>query len=325
MQYTFINDLFTTEEEMRDYLSHNFPYNLPLIKERLDAKLKDDPDYEVFVPFYYRKYDRYLKDDTSIKVINPPYLFISNKGRIISNNAGKGFKEIPTQVHPYGYINAFIGHGKKVHTISVHRAVACNFIPVKEKHLGKGLHPKDLEVNHMNGVKLDFSISNLEWSTTEENKTHAKDNKLYPSAETHKDTKPVKGEVIRGKHIGYSFIVLGAKELEAYGFDQGAVSHAIKGDLKSHYNCKWAFATKEDRTALPREIPNDILNDIKGVSPFVLFKYIGTCLKTGVKIEAVGYEGLKELGFNPNAVRNNIAGLTKSSKGYSWIKEDINY
>lgn len=65
---------------------------------------------------------------------------------------------------PNGYkiISLSKAHVKKYH--SVHRIVALTFIP----------NPKSKsQVNHINGVKTDNSVVNLEWSTSSENQLHA--------------------------------------------------------------------------------------------------------------------------------------------------------
>jgi hypothetical protein len=63
-----------------------------------------------------------------------------------------------------GYCRVSLHNTKKAKTHSVHRLVALAFIPNPE---GKP------QVNHINGIKSDNSISNLEWVTNAENQKHA--------------------------------------------------------------------------------------------------------------------------------------------------------
>jgi hypothetical protein len=96
---------------------------------------------------------------------------IGNDGSVICVNfqrTGKP-KTLKVRINEYGYpfVQLWIdGVSKKV---VVHRLVALHFIP---NPLNKP------EVNHINGIKLDFSISNLEWCTRKENHYHAQVNGL---------------------------------------------------------------------------------------------------------------------------------------------------
>jgi hypothetical protein len=51
--------------------------------------------------------------------------------------------------------------------------------------------------------------------------------------------------------------------------------------------------------------------------------YIGTCIKTGKEIRAIGAKGLKELGFSPGMVSECCSGKRDTAKGYRWRREKI--
>lgn len=71
------------------------------------------------------------------------------------------------KVKMYRHVTLTDGSSQKNHY--VHRLVACAFLqPVDGKNL----------VNHIDGVKTNNSVSNLEWVTDAENKIHAKENCL---------------------------------------------------------------------------------------------------------------------------------------------------
>ncbi|MFV0976959.1 NUMOD4 motif-containing HNH endonuclease [Bacillus paranthracis] len=68
-----------------------------------------------------------------------------------------------------GYCIVSLNAVDKRHTLTVHRLVANAFIP--------NLDNKP-QVNHINGIKTDNRICNLEWLTNEENMKHAINNGL---------------------------------------------------------------------------------------------------------------------------------------------------
>lgn len=87
-----------------------------------------------------------------------PLYSVSNKGRIMKNSTRKIMK--PSS-KPSGYmqINLFTGDGRRKKEY-VHRLVALTFIP-NEKHLP--------QVNHIDGVRDNNIVENLEWVTPLEN------------------------------------------------------------------------------------------------------------------------------------------------------------
>lgn len=99
---------------------------------------------------------------------------VSNLGRVKSlsrivkyqeNHSGLRKERILKQnITKSGYVHVVICINKLKKTVKIHRLVALAFIKnIENKHL----------VNHINGIKYDNKVENLEWVTSSENIIHA--------------------------------------------------------------------------------------------------------------------------------------------------------
>lgn len=105
---------------------------------------------------------------------------ISNLGRVKSlerkikrrNDRIQTVKEriLKLNLNKEGYHTVKLHKKGKGKTYLVHRLVANTFITNPDNKL---------EVNHINGVKNDNNVNNLEWNTRKENMRHAVDNRLH--------------------------------------------------------------------------------------------------------------------------------------------------
>ena len=94
--------------------------------------------------------------------------YITDDGKVWSERTQKF---LSFQYDKNGYVKVQMrSTDNKSHRYSVHRLVLENFKPVE--NMG------NLQVNHIDGDKKNNNLTNLEWTTSEENIRHAIDNNL---------------------------------------------------------------------------------------------------------------------------------------------------
>lgn len=86
---------------------------------------------------------------------------VSNLGNVRSNYTNKLLKPI---LHSTGYSIVNLCNNKKRKTIRLHKLVATLFI---ENNFNKDC------INHINGIRTDNRVENLEWVSQRENVTHS--------------------------------------------------------------------------------------------------------------------------------------------------------
>lgn len=90
-----------------------------------------------------------------------PNYEISSYGNIRNISTKRFLKKY---ISSCGYLTLELRNSTHIKKLSVHRLLALTFIP----------NPENKKcVNHINGIKLDNSLGNLEWATYLENNIHA--------------------------------------------------------------------------------------------------------------------------------------------------------
>lgn len=144
-----------TNKEMANY----FNVDINVIRRKLqELNLRR---YKKFIP---------LDDEISIHMNREiGNYMITNHGNIYNNTDNH---LIAPQLKR-GYLSVGLTDNKITKWRLVHRLLALYFIPNNT-----GLDFDDLQVNHIDGNKLNNSLSNLEWVTPSENQIHAYENNL---------------------------------------------------------------------------------------------------------------------------------------------------
>ena len=168
-----------------------------------------------------------------------PYM-VSNMGNVVSlarivrcgpNNGCR--KTEQKKVKPYvckqtGYLQLSL-HRKKY---SLHRLVAIAFLglPPTEKH----------QVNHINGVRTDSNVLNLEWVTPSQNVAHGfkSNGRIIYNKGISSGGKKVKAVDLK---TGETLLYESGLHAEKDGFYSSGVSRCCHGLIESHKGKKWSF------------------------------------------------------------------------------------
>lgn len=158
------------------------------------------------------------------EVVGFPY-FITSEGIILNSK----LKVRQPGLKRSGYHQVTFKSPSKDKTYLVHRLVALTFIP---NPLNKPF------VNHINGIKTDNRVENLEWVTHQENMDHAKRTGLIPIAEENGNS------ILTSSQVEEICKLLqdGCRNIEIadyLGISQFIISAIRRKECWNHISCKY--------------------------------------------------------------------------------------
>lgn len=150
---------------------------------------------------------------------------VSNTGKVRNTNYHRQgiVKEVAVTTKGFGrYKSVHLSVNGKAVTKRVHRLVAEAFIP----------NPEDkVQINHIDGDKMNNNVENLEWCSPKENAEHASRTGLVDERTASQSTKIRVTEISTGKQMVFPSICEAARTLE---LDQGNISYCLKGERSQH-------------------------------------------------------------------------------------------
>lgn len=148
---------------------------------------------------------------------------ISDTGNVKRTKSGRILKN---GTHTCGYLQVNLYKDGKPTTISIHRLVAAAFISSDNLD--------EVQVNHINGIKTDNTLANLEWVTRSENINHATYSRLRDKSlcENSKQSKLTNEQVREIKN--YDGKVSMAKLAKKYSVSVKLIWNIIQGRSYKH-------------------------------------------------------------------------------------------
>lgn len=189
-----------------------------------------------------------------------PNYAVSNKGRVMNLKTGKVLKYA---INGMGYPFVILCKANsKPKNIKVHRLVALAFIP----------NPDNLtQVNHIDEVKTNNDVSNLEWCSASENIRHSAHQCSCQIKQLDKN-----GELV--KVWGSSHQIN-----RETGYNQGYIINCCKGKFDQAYGYRWEYADSSQQRKVYNSPVAALTKDGEFVSEYRSAAEASRCLKINVQ------------------------------------------
>ena len=151
---------------------------------------------------------------------------VSNLGNVKRLISERVFAErlIGRSIDRYGYVKRVLSKNGKNNHFTEHRLVAIAFIDNPENKA---------TVNHINGIKTDNRVENLEWNTNNENHQHAINTGLKDQKGIkHHKCKLTEEQVREIREIGFSQTRMSLSK--KYGVSRTNILGIIRGNFWKH-------------------------------------------------------------------------------------------
>ena len=126
-----------------------------------------------------------------------------------------------------GYLQVNLSRDNKSKTIKVHKLVMLTFV---------GERPNGFEINHIDGIKTNNHIDNLEYCTSSEKTQHAYDTGLQPSGKKHYKSKFTDSQVLEIRERHKSGRISQTKLAREYEVSPTTIHKIVKRKAWKHLN-----------------------------------------------------------------------------------------